>query len=941
MTDDTLFDSQNAAYVQAIFEEYTRNPDAVSAEWRELFREGKSKVVAEGLLAADQLDAPLLPGSSPKPTLSEEHIRAHEHLIRALPAVSRATALVQAFRDHGHQLARIDPLGGDPPGHPQLSPAFFGTSMDELSRLPASLVMDEAPEGQSVADALEGLRQVYAGVIGYEFEHLDDHVKVDWLWEQVEASSHFIEMSNKEKVDLLRRISEVEGLEQFLHRAYLGQKRFSIEGTDMLVPMLDIAIEELGKSGGREIVLGMAHRGRLNVLTHTIGISLKELLAEFEGPSFKGGQLDIAGTGDVKYHHGARGTREVKGAGSIRITLAPNPSHLEFVNPVVVGWARSKQFESVSKGSKPNFSAVVPVLIHGDAAFAAEGVVAETLNMARLPGYDVGGTVHIIVNNQIGFTTNPQEGRSTYYASDLAKGYGIPIVHVNADDPEACLAAVRLATAYRARFQDDFVIDLVGYRRHGHNEGDEPAYTQPLRYESIDKHDPVGDIYAAHLISDGVISREQVDELRATITQKLRDAQDSVRESKSDDEESIQADDRETPVAPDNTGVALEILEVINNASISVPGSFKPHPKLWKQLSRRSDISSPDQPLDWGHAETLAIGSLLVEGIPVRITGQDSERGTFSHRHLVLHHSETGETFIPLEQIADARLEIYNSPLTETAVVGFEYGYSVSADTDVVVWEAQFGDFVNVAQVMIDQFLSSGRAKWGQYSRLTLLLPHGYEGQGPEHSSARLERFLQLCAEDNMRVTYPTTPGQYFHLLRRQALSRPERPLIVMSPKSLLRHPSATSMISELTDGEFRHVLQDPSIEDPDLVTRLVLCSGKIYYDLETHDHRVQAASTAIVRVELLYPFPAEAISQVVASYPNLREVVWAQEEPRNMGALTYIGPRLRAVIPRKIALSHEARPERASPAEGKAKDHGDYQASAIIRALGLEADEP
>ena len=940
MTDDTLFDSQNAAYVQAVFEEYTRNPDAVSAEWRELFQKGGSQAIAEGLLAPDQLDDPRLPGSPLKPTLSEENTGAHEHLIRALPAVSRATALVQAFRDHGHQLARIDPLGGEPPGHPQLSPAFFGTSMDELSRLPASLVMDEALEGQSVADALKELRQVYAGAIGYEFEHLDDHVKVDWLWDQVEASSHFVELSNTERVDLLRRISEVEGLEQFLHRAYLGQKRFSLEGTDMLVPMLDILIEELGKAGGHEVVLGMAHRGRLNVLTHTIGISPKELLAEFEGPSFKGGQLDIAGTGDVKYHHGAHGIREVEGVGSVRITLAPNPSHLEFVNPIVVGWARSRQFDSVSKGSRPNFSAVVPILIHGDAAFAAEGVVAETLNMARLPGYDVGGTVHIIVNNQIGFTTNPREGRSTYYASDLAKGYGIPIVHVNADDPEACLAVVRLATAYRARFQDDFVIDLVGYRRHGHNEGDEPAYTQPLRCKSIDEHDTVGDIYAARLISDGVVSQEEVGELRATVAQTLRDAQDSVREYKPSGEETVLDDERETSVAPDNTGVDLKVLEVINNASISVPESFKPNPKLWNQLSRRASISSPDRSLDWGHAETLAIGSLLVEGIPVRITGQDSERGTFSHRHLVLHHSETGKTFIPLEQIADARLEIYNSPLTETAVIGFEYGYSVSADTDVVIWEAQFGDFVNVAQVMIDQFLSSGRAKWGQYSRLTLLLPHGYEGQGPEHSSARLERFLQLCAEDNMRVTYPTTPAQYFHLLRRQALSRPERPLIVMSPKSLLRHPSATSMISELVDGDFRHVLQDPSIEDPDLVTRLVLCSGKIYYDLETHDRRVQAMSTAIARVELLYPFPAEAIAQVVTSYPNLREVIWAQEEPRNMGALTYIGPRLRAVIPRTIALSHEARPERASPAEGKAKDHGDYQASAVIRALGLEADE-
>jgi 2-oxoglutarate dehydrogenase E1 component len=792
--------------------------------------------------------------------------------------------------------------------------------------------------GQSVADALASLSDIYAGPIGYEFEHLDDHVKVGWLWDMIEAKAHRPDLDGEAKRALLRRISEAEGLEQFLHRAYLGQKRFSLEGTDTLVPMLDLVIEDAAKAGAREVVLGMAHRGRLNVLTHIVGVSYGELLAEFEGPSFKGGQLDVAGTGDVKYHHGARATRTVEGVGDVRITLAPNPSHLEFVNPVVIGMARAKQFSSLSKDSQPDGSLVVPVLIHGDAAFAAEGVVAETLNMARLEGYHVGGTVHIIVNNQVAFTTDPRDGRSTYYSSDLAKGYGIPIVHVNADDPEACLAAVRLAMAFRARFRDDFVIDLIGYRRHGHNEGDEPAYTQPRLYAKIAEHATVQEIYSNQLIEQGVVNDGQVAAMREDIAHVLRSVQDRVRDYEPVGDDTPDSE-REVPVVPESTGVPLEVLERINKATVDLPSGFHPHPKLWRQLGRRASVFSPNRAIDWGHAEALAFGSLLAEGIPVRLTGQDAQRGTFSHRHMVLHDVEDGRVFVPLRELADARFEIYNSPLTETAVVGFEYGYSVGCDTDVVLWEAQFGDFVNVAQVMIDQFLSSGLTKWGQYTRLTLLLPHGYEGQGPEHSSARLERFLQLCAEDNMRLTYPTTPAQYFHLLRRQALRRPERPMIVMTPKSLLRLPEASSTVAELTEGGFRHVIADPTVEEPAEVTRLVLCSGKVYYDLQSHARRKDAPHVAVGRLELLYPFPGPALEEMIALYPKLQEVVWAQEEPRNMGALTFIGPRLRAVVPRKVALSHASRPERASPAEGKASRHGKQQDALVLDALGLGAE--
>ncbi len=637
----------------------------------------------------------------------------------------------------------------------------------------------------------------------------------------------------------------------------------------------------------------------------------------------------------MKYHHGAKGERTVPDLGDIGVTLTPNPSHLEFVNPVVAGMTRSRQFGGTTRDATQDTRSVVPITIHGDAAFAAEGVVAETLNMARLAGYDVGGTIHIIANNQVGFTTDPRDGRSTFYASDLAKGYGIPVVHVNADEPEACLAAMRLAMAYRNHFADDFVIDLVGYRRHGHNEGDEPAYTQPVLYRTIEEHPTVRALYADRLVGEGVLSEDDVRVMQNELADILRDAQDHVRDHVPEDDQE-QDDERERAFDPESTGVSFDVLSGINDLLVTVPDGFTPHPKLWRQFQRRAEDFDPDRKVDWGHAEALAFGSLLKEGVPIRLAGQDTQRGTFSHRHMVLHDAENGGETVPLQQVSDTRLEVYNSPLTETAVLGFEYGYSVGAETDVVLWEAQFGDFVNVAQVMIDQFLSSGRTKWEQYSRLTLLLPHGYEGQGPEHSSARLERFLQLCAEDNLRVVYPTTPAQYFHLLRRQAFARPERPLVVMTPKSLLRLPAATSAVSALVEGRFQAAIPDPTVEDEGAVERLVLCSGKVYYDIQAHARRSEATTTAVCRLEQLYPFPGNALKELAARYPRLEEIVWTQEEPRNMGALTFVGPRLRGVIPRKLPLSYVARPERASPAEGKAKKHAAQQERLVLDALGL-----
>ena len=993
---DTFFDSQNTAYVQALYEDFARNPDSVSREWREFFSRSEQELLDAGLFvdngrparaegeatsAAPVFSAPSAPPAEPlAPTTMSPATTApppstplpattptapstpppattptapttpspapapppapRQPDNRLLALVARAANLLQAFREHGHQAARIDPLGSEPPGHPQLDPAYFGTTMQELEAIPASVLFPE--EGDApLAFTLDRLKATYSGALGYEFEHLEDPRKVEWLWRQVENGAHYAGYGNEGRRRTLDRLTQVEGLEQFLHRVYRGQKRFSIEGTDMLVPMLDEAIELAAADGATEVVVGMAHRGRLNVLTHILGVSYDELLGAFEGQVTPQGALWIRdpGTGDVKYHHGATGDYPLRDGGAVRVTLAPNPSHLEYVNPVVLGMARTRQHEEEDADGR-NAKRVVPVLIHGDAAFAAEGVVAETLNLARLRGYEVGGAVHIIVNNQIGFTTDPRDGRSTRYSSDLAKGYDIPVVHANGDAPEDCLAAVRLIMAYRAKFGDDAVIDLVGYRRHGHNEGDEPAYTQPEQYAKIGRHPTPRALWAEALAERGVVAPQEAEEGAKELADQLRETLDRRKAAAADgsalpwshpDFAAVeQGIDPYTPVEPDR-------LEELNRKLLEVPEGFTVHPKLHRQLVKRTQDFGPDFRLNWGHAEALGVASLLDEGIPVRLSGQDAERGTFSHRHFVLHDAETGAVHTPMAHVSDTRFEVYNSPLTEAAVVGFEYGVSVAADRDLVLWEAQFGDFANVAQVMIDQFLSAGWAKWGQRSRLTLLLPHGYEGMGPEHSSARLERFLQLCGEDNMRVVYPTTPAQVFHLFRVQAKSEPERPLIVMSPKSLLRHPLATSPARELWEGTFQRVIDDPNVggsEEAEAIRRLVLCTGKVYYDLIGSDARAQAKDAAVARIEALYPFPDDEVRALDDRYPNLETVVWAQEEPRNMGALPYIGPRLHRALPTSVKLIHVTRPERASPAEGKIKDHVDEQQRIAQRAL-------
>jgi 2-oxoglutarate dehydrogenase E1 component len=808
-----------------------------------------------------------------------------------------------------------------------LEAEFHGISADTLASLPISVMDGLDDRGRTVADALEFMRETYTGSIGYEYEHLEDPAQREWLREQIESGAHRQPLSADERKRVLSRLTEVEAFEQFLHKSYLGAKRFSIEGTDMMVPILDLAIERAASSGAREIAIGMAHRGRLNVLAHVIGMPYTELLAKFEGH-----HAAMAGTGDVKYHIGAEGTYATRSGEPLTVMLAPNPSHLEFVHPVVEGMTRAKQSDRTTSELNRDIDAVVPIIIHGDAAFAGQGVVPETLNIAKLRGYATGGTLHIIANNQVGFTTTPTEGRSTDYSSDVARGFDIPVFHVNADEPESCLAVARLAMAYRAKFHSDVLIDLIGYRRFGHNEADEPAYTQPTMYRKINDHPTVRHIYADTLVQGGTIASPDADALLEQVHEKLVSAREKAKEPVTGDAPPQELEGAgEEPIA---TAVPRPLIESIDAQLHTWPSSFKPNQKLTRQLEKRSKVVPSGGAIDWAHAEALAFGSLLTDGVFVRLTGQDVQRGTFSQRHLVLHDAESNEEYAPVARLKEAKapIEVFNSPLSELACMAFEYGYSVSAQQALILWEGQFGDFANGAQIIIDQFISAGRAKWGQETRLALLLPHGYEGQGPEHSSARFERFLQMCAENNMRVANCTTPANYFHLLRRQALHPSKRPLVVMTPKSLLRHPRATSVVAELADGGFQPVLDDPAVKDAAGVQRVVVCTGKIYYDLAAAAEQA-GDGTAVVRVEMLYPFPGAELSRALGRYANAEEIVWTQEEPRNMGAWPFIEPRLREIAG-NVPVRYAGRPLRASPAEGYADVHDAEQKRIVADAL-------
>jgi 2-oxoglutarate dehydrogenase E1 component len=959
-------DGLNAGYAALLLEQYLDNPGAVPSEWRALFEAAPEEELlalqpglallferlgrngGNGLTAVAELPAPVPPAVPPAaapapqapvaPVQTAGPPQVDEELVGGVAA---AMALVKAFRMHGHLAARLDPLGSEPPGDPALEPERLIPKLtpELMARIPASLLRLYV-EGETLADAYPRLQETYCGPIAYEIEHISDHEERVWLRHAIESGRYRRPFLPDEKRSLLARLSQVDGMERYLRRAFLGQKQFSIEGLDVMVPMLDEAIELAADAGAHEVVLGMAHRGRLNVLAHVVGRPYDVVLREFEGERTIDAVVvnEEGGSGDVKYHLGATGTRATR-AGEITVTLASNPSHLEAVDPVVEGRARAEQTDRSTREGNHDPTVALPVLIHGDASFAGQGEVAETLNLQGLAGYTTGGTLHLIANNQVGFTTDPQDGRSTRYSSDLAKGFDIPIVHVNADDPESAVAAIRLALAYRSRFGHDVVVDLVGYRRHGHNEQDEAAYTQPLLAAAIAAHPTVRELYGEALVEQGIVTAEQAAELESDVSTALKAAHEALKETFGSAPATAPEDRIPAGTAGEVvTAVAADTLRGLNEELLRTPDWFTPHPKLMKQLERRREAIEQGG-IDWGQGEALAFASLLVDGIPIRITGQDTERGTFSHRHAVLHDVHTGATFTPLQHLdeAAASFEIHNSPLSEYACVGFEYGYSAAAPEALVLWEAQFGDFANGAQIIIDQFISAGMSKWGETSRLTLLLPHGYEGNGPEHSSARLERFMQLAAQENLRIANCTTAAQYFHLLRRQALDASARPLVVMTPKGLLRLKQAASSLDDLVSGEFRPVLDDPAA-DPERVTRLVLCQGKVYYDLAGHEDRARADTVAVARIEQLYPFPVDQTAALVRRYPNLREVLWVQEEPQNMGAWRPIRHRLEEAKPDGVPLLYVGRPWRASPSEGYPTAHLREQDRIVRAALAPSA---
>ncbi|HSE80069.1 MAG TPA: 2-oxoglutarate dehydrogenase E1 component [Gaiellaceae bacterium] len=934
-------DDLNSGFVQELLADYLASPESVDPEWRRLFESSPELVLAHLPNAERLRELSLDGGGNGAPAAAAAPAPVEAPADDLLGGVAAAMSIVKAHRTHGHLAAHIDPLGSEPPGDPALDPDRLEPRLTpELqARIPAKFLRLYVP-AETLAEALPKLRETYCGTLAYEIEHISSHEQRLWLRAAIESGRYRQPLTPDEKKALLARLSEVEGFERYLRRAFLGQKQFSIEGLDVMVPMLDEAIELAAANGANHVVIGMAHRGRLNVLAHTVGRHADAILREFEGERvLEAVSADLeSGSGDVKYHLGAEATRATR-SGEVTVTLTSNPSHLEYVDPVVEGEVRASQTNHDTPAGEHDPDLALPVLIHGDAAFPGQGVVAETLNLGGLPGYTTGGTLHLIANNQVGFTTNPDEGRSTRYSSDLAKGFDTPIFHVNADDPEAAVSAIRLAMAFRERFHHDVVVDLVGYRRFGHNEGDEPGYTQPLMYKLIEEHPTVREQYARALQELGLVGEAETERLVEEEQARLRAVHEELKASFAG---SARRKERRIGRGADaqiDTAVPTDVLRELNEHLLRVPESFTVHPKLAKELERRRDALGEEGGIAWAQAEALAFGSLLADATPVRLTGQDTERGTFSHRHLVLNDYMTGEKYVPIRHLPGSRapFQAHNSPLSEVATLGFEYGYSVEVPRALVLWEAQFGDFVNSAQVIVDQFIVSGLSKWGQSSRLTLLLPHGYEGNGPEHSSARLERFMQLAAQENVRIVNPSTAAQYFHVLRRQALHPKGRPLVLLTPKGLLRLKAATSHLEELATGGFRAIFDDPRL-DADAkreARRLILCSGKVYYDVVGHDASEEAEDVAVVRIEQLYPFPVAAYDELLSRYPLVTEVVWTQEEPQNMGAWRAIRHRLEEGLPAEVDLRYVGRPWRASPSEGYPTAHVLEQDRIAREALG------
>jgi 2-oxoglutarate dehydrogenase E1 component len=923
----------NAPYVEALYEQYLDDPASVESRWRDYFASLGDRVPGEmahgpvKAAVASRAERPRLAAADDGGAASAKQ-----------GAVSR---LVQIYANRGHLVADIDPLGLMHRPVPRvLELGYFGlTEADLDTEFFTGSRTSGISKRMKLRDIIAQLRQIYTGRVGAEFAHVSETEERLWLQERFQEGMLHHRFSVDEQRNILWQLTAAEGLERYLHTKYVGQKRFSLEGGDALIPLLDDLVQQGGSAGIEEMVIGMAHRGRLNVLVNVLGKSPSVLFSEFEGAYDPGMHL---GSGDVKYHKGFSADLKTPG-GNVHVALAFNPSHLEVVNPVVAGSVRARQ----ERRGDATGGRVMPVLIHGDAAFAGQGVVMETLQLSQARGFATGGTLHVIINNQVGFTTSdPRDARSTLYCSDVAKMIEAPILHVNADDPEAVVFVTRLALEYRQRFRKDIVIDLVCYRRHGHNEADEPAATQPVMYQVIRKHPTARQIYAQRLAEAGALAADDVtgmvDQYRQGLDEGKPQARAFVGTSGNkftvDWSRHLEASWTERVT----TAVPLELLTSLGRRLTQVPGDFTLHPRVARIIDDRRRMFAGDMPLDWGAAETLAYATLLKDGFKIRLTGQDSGRGTFFHRHAVLHDQASGRRHVSLAALIDdePRFTVTDSVLSEEAVLGFEYGYSTTSPETLIIWEGQFGDFVNGAQVIIDQFIASGESKWGRLSGITLLLPHGYEGQGPEHSSARLERFLQLCAEMNMNVCVPSTPAQMFHMVRRQIRRGLRKPLVVMTPKSLLRHKLAVSDLQELADGRFRSVIGEVDAIEPAKVRRVVFCSGKVYYDLLERRRAEGLEDVAIIRVEQLYPFPSDEYEAVLDSYANAREIVWCQEEPQNQGAWYQIRHRLQERLGSLHSLFYAGRAGAAAPAAGIYQLHAEQQQNLVNAALRSSATE-
>ncbi len=923
------FTGVNAGYVYELFERYRRDPSSVDEATRRAFATWTPQDPSE---------------TRGGPVERPAELARSTDWQAALAVVS----LAESIRRFGHLAARLDPIGFTAPiGDPSLNPQSHGLTTEVLERLPASIVSGPAAHGAANAlEAINRLRQIYCSTSGHDYHHIFVPEERVWLREAVESGQFRPPKDPINSLELLQRITSVETFEKFLHRTFPGKTRFSLEGLDVMVPIIDEIISDAAAGGVKHVMIAMAHRGRLNLLVHILQKPISEVLAEFKDPLFaRSWRIDLGWMGDVKYHAGARAERR-EGPASVVISMPPNPSHLEAVDPVLNGMARAAATSVEQPGTpKVDKGKVLTILIHGDSAFPGQGVVAETLNLSRLEGYDVGGIIHIIANNQIGFTAEPSESYSTSYASGLARGFKIPILHVNADDPVACIEAGRLAWVYRDRFKLDFLIDIVGYRRYGHNEGDEPAFTQPLLYQKVASHPTVREQYAKALVESRQITTEQADQMvRAKMTE-LEQIYAALKP-----EQDYHPPIPEVPPSGaakrTRTAVPIERLESLNVSLLKLPEGFSVHRKLERGRERRAAMfaNPAERTIDWSAAEELALATILEDRVPIRLTGEDVERGTFSHRHAVYHDVVTGARHIPLERLpqSKAAFEIHNSPLSENATVGFEVGYNIQEGSRLVMWEAQYGDFINGAQVVLDEFITSGRAKWGLTPSLVLLLPHGYEGQGPDHSSARLERFLDAAADTNMRIANCTTAAQYFHLLRRQALllTTDPLPLVVMTPKSLLRHPFTASAPLSLAEGRFQMLIDDDTAAvEPSRVRRLVLCSGKIAVDLMTSEPRKNNQNVAITRVEQLYPFPLDEVRELIDRYPKVREVCWVQEEPENMGAWEFVRPILETLLDGRTPFRYIGRVRNSSPSEGSAAWHAVNQRAIVEQVFEAKSE--